>query len=181
MDIDHRPSTVELSAELDGAARRALDATVPFASRKEVERYSQLPALMDIHPTHGAQPPEPSPPDTGSQQHATGVHGEIASRHMRSSEGLCIGGAWSGSAQVSGFSTRDTSSAFILGWDTPPMVANWSHPQRDQEWPAVSMPAAAHAARLPLFRVPHRFAQGCCPLGPRGAPLTPHPSPLLSA
>ena len=32
--------------------------------------------------------------------------------------------------QVSGFSARDESSAFILGWDTPPMVANWSYYKR---------------------------------------------------
>ena len=48
MDLHHRPSTAELTAELDGTARRALDARVPFASRKEVERYSQLlPNLYD--------------------------------------------------------------------------------------------------------------------------------------
>jgi len=33
-------------------------------------------------------------------------------------------------AQVSGFSARDESSAFIPGWDTPPMVANWSYYKR---------------------------------------------------
>ena len=43
MDLNHRPSTAQLSAELDGAAQRALDATVPRATRKEVERYSELP------------------------------------------------------------------------------------------------------------------------------------------
>lgn len=32
--------------------------------------------------------------------------------------------------QVSGFSARDESSAFIPGWDTPPMVANWSYYKR---------------------------------------------------
>ena len=51
MDLHHRPSTAELTAELDGTARRALDARVPFASRKEVERYSQL--LLNLYDDRG--------------------------------------------------------------------------------------------------------------------------------
>ena len=55
---------------------------------------------------------------------------EGGSQHTRSVEGLSVGNTWSGSALVSGFSARDESSAFILGWDTPPMVANWSYYKR---------------------------------------------------
>ena len=144
MDLDHRPSTAELTAELDGTARRALDARVPFASRKEVERYSQLlPNLYDDrgpieYPTTRitAPPPEPSLPDSDpeSDQRAAPATGarmpEGGSQHTRSVEGLSVGNAWSGSALVSGFSARDESSAFIPGWDTPPMVANWSYYKR---------------------------------------------------
>ena len=144
MDLDHRPSTAELTAELDGTARRALDARVPFASRKEVERYSQLlPNLYDDrgpieYPTTRltAPPPEPSLPDSDPESDqcaapATGARmPEGGSQHTRSVEGLSVGNAWSGSALVSGFSARDESSAFIPGWDTPPMVANWSYYKR---------------------------------------------------
>ena len=144
MDLHHRPSTAELSAELDGTARRALDARVPFASRKEVERYSQLlPALYDDrgpieYPTTRltAPPPEPSLPDSEPESDeraapATGARmPEGASQHTRSVEGLSVGNVWSGSALVSGFSARDESSAFIPGWDTPPMVSNWSYYKR---------------------------------------------------
>ena len=71
MDLQGRPTTAELSAELEGTARRARDPRVPFASRKEVERYSQLlPTLYNErgpieYPTvRIAEPPEVSVPDT---------------------------------------------------------------------------------------------------------------------
>ena len=140
MDLHRRPSTAELSAELEGTERRA--ARVPFASRKEVERYSQLlPTLYDErgpieYPTvRIAAPPEVSVPDTEPEPErvalVTGARmPEGGSRHTRSVEGLSVGNAWSGSALVSGFSARDESSAFIPGWDTPPMVANWSYYKR---------------------------------------------------
>ena len=117
---------------------------MPFASRKEVERYSQLlPALYDDrgpieYPTTRltAPPPEPSLPDSEPESDeraalATGARmPEGASQHTRSVEGLSVGNVWSGSALVSGFSARDESSAFIPGWDTPPMVSNWSYYKR---------------------------------------------------
>ena len=145
MDLQGRPSTAELSAELEGTARRARDARVPFASRKEVERYSQLlPTLYDEHgpieyPTvRIADPPEVSVPDTEPEpEPATGARTHVhvcmpagGSRHTRSVEGLSVGNGWSGSALVSGFSARDGSSAFIPEWDTPPVIANWSYYKR---------------------------------------------------
>ena len=118
MDLHHRPSTAELTAELDGTAQRALDARVPFASRKEVERYSQLlPTLYDdrgpieyptTRTTAPLGPPAPSLPDSEaeSEQRAAPARGarmpEGASQHTRSVEGLSVGNAWSGSALVSG-------------------------------------------------------------------------------
>ena len=142
MDLQGRPTTAELSAELEGTARRARDARVPFASRKEVERYSQLlPTLYDErrpieYPTvRIADPPEVSVPDMEPEPKraapATGARmPKGGSRHTRSVEGLSVGNAWSGSALVSGFSARDGSSAFIPEWDTPPVVANWSYYKR---------------------------------------------------
>jgi len=142
MDLQGRPTTAELSAELEGTARRARDARVPFASRKEVERYSQLlPTLYDErgpieYPTvRIADPPEVSVPDREPEPEraapATGARMPAGgSRHTRSVEGLSVGNAWSGSALVSGFSARDESSAFIPEWDTPPVVANWSYYKR---------------------------------------------------
>ena len=142
MDLQGRPTTAELSAELEGTARRARDARVPFASRKEVERYSQLlPTLYDErgpieYPTvRIADPPEVSVPDREPEPEraapATGARmPKGGSRHTRSVEGLSVGNAWSGSALVSGFSARDGSSAFIPEWDTPPVVANWSYYKR---------------------------------------------------
>ena len=142
MDLQGRPTTAELSAELEGTARRARDARVPFASRKEVERYSQLlPTLYDErgpieYPTvRIADPPEVSVPDREPEPEraapATGARMPAGgSRHTRSVEGLSVGNAWSGSALVSGFSARDGSSAFIPEWDTPPVIANWSYYKR---------------------------------------------------
>ena len=115
MDLQGRPTTAELSAELEGTARRARDARVPFASRKEVERYSQLlPTLYDErgpieYPTvRIADPPEVSVPDMEPEPEraapATGARmPKGGSRHTRSVEGLSVGNAWSGSALVSGY------------------------------------------------------------------------------
>ena len=110
MDLQGRPTTAELSAELEGTARRARDARVPFASRKEVERYSQLlPTLYDErgpieYPTvRIADPPEVSVPDTEPDPERAAPVARMpkgSSRHTRSVEGLSVGNAWSGSALV---------------------------------------------------------------------------------
>lgn len=66
---------------------------------------------------------------TPSPQAST-VPESAAAQQLRSFEGLRVGSAWSGSAQVNGFSVRDTTNAFIPGWDTPPLIANWSYYKR---------------------------------------------------
>lgn len=46
------------------------------------------------------------------------------------SEGLKVGGAYSGCGEVDGFSVRDTTNQFIRGWDTPSRITNWSYYKR---------------------------------------------------
>jgi hypothetical protein len=141
-----------------------------------------------------AAPPEVSVPDTEPEPErvapATGARmPEGGSRHTRSVEGLSVGNAWSGSALVSGFSARDESSAFIPGWDTPPVIANWSYYKRgwrngssattDPVGPRTCSPVHAQSTRDLDHMSPSPSISRHLPPSP-AISLYRHPSPSIS-